>query len=557
MFFYNTKEPLVIAALGVLVLIPSGVKASDTAQEIRLLKARLQQLEAKVAHRQRLEKARAKEAAAVPSAAPAAAGGHEARPQGPDYFTFKGVRITPGGFIAAQSVWRSNWMGADTRTPWGNIPYGFLPGAHTSEFRMSARASRASLRVDADIDSATHLTGYGEFDFLGAAQTANSNQSNSYNPRLRLAYVTVDSDPLGLHVSAGQMWSLATLNAVGISPETAVRPDSIDNNYVPGYVVARQPALQITKDINKEFWLSFSAEGSATTYAIPGPTAFGTINLPTNVPGVTQPVVLAPPAAGGLFNAANNYSFNRTPDFIGKAAWDTSVADHNVHVEGFGLLRDITDRAYWGNHSQWAGGFGAGVIVSVIPKFLDIQVSGMTGRGIGRYGVSQISDATYQLSGAVLPIAERIALIGATLHATPQTELYAFAGGEFAGKQPQWSIVNRTLYVGGYGNPFYNNSGCGFENDTVTAAVAATAPLLPCAGQTKDVRQLTGGVWQTLYRGPLGRVKVGAQYSYTVRDSFVGFGATPRATEHMWYTALRYYPFDGTSASAAPVLAKF
>jgi hypothetical protein len=545
------------AILGTFLLLPIAAKASDTGEEIRLLKARLQQLEGKVARRERAAEARAKEAKAVQSAGPAATGAGDVGPRGPDYFTFKGIRITPGGFIAAQSVWRSSGMGADTRTPWGNIPYGFLPGAHIPEFRMSARASRASLRVNADIDSDTHITGYGEFDFLGAAQTANSNQSNSYNPRLRLAYANVDFDAWGLHILAGQIWSLATMNAVGISQDTALRPETIDNGYAPGYVWARQPGFQITKDINQEFWFSFGAESGATTYAIPGPSAFGAVNLPTNVPGVTAPVLVAPPASGGLFNAANNYSFNRMPDFIAKAAWDTSVADHNVHVEGFGLLRDMTDRAYWGNHSQWAGGVGAGVIVSVIPKILEFQFSGMVGRGIGRYGTSQISDATFQISGAVQPISERMALLGVTLHATPQMELYAFAGGEFAGKQPQWSIINHTLYVGGYGNPFYNNSGCGFENDTALAAVAATTSLLPCAGQTKDVRQLTGGVWQTLYRGPYGRVRVGAQYSYTLRDSFVGLGATPRATEHTWLSALRYYPFDGTSASITPIATKF
>ena len=430
---------------------------------------------------------------------------------------------------------------------------------------MSARASRASLAVSGDINPDTHIVGYGEIDFLGAAQTANSNQSNSYTPRLRQAYANVDYDPWGLHVTAGQMYSLATMNSVGIKPDTPLQPPTIDNNYVPGFVYTSQPGLHVTKDFDKQFWVSLGVESAATTYAIPGPviTQFGrfnvpaTVNLPTNVPGVTQPVLLAPAVNGGAFNAANNYSYTRMPDFLGKAAWDTSFAERNIHVESFGLLRDMTDRAYWGNHSQWAGGVGAGVVVAVIPKLVDVQLSGMTGRGIGRYGVSQLSDATYQLSGAVQPIAERIALAGVTVHATPTTDVYGFAGGEFAGKQPQLTAVGRTLYVGGYGNPLYNNSGCGFENDTTVAGVAAAASLLPCAGQTKAVRQLTGGVWQTVFQGSFGKVRAGAQYSYTIRDSMVGFGATPRATENMWYTSLRYYPFDGPTAVLAPIVTKF
>jgi len=36
-----------------------------------------------------------------------------------------------------------------------------------------------------DINDHVHIEGYGEFDFLGNAQTGNSNQTNSYNPRIR------------------------------------------------------------------------------------------------------------------------------------------------------------------------------------------------------------------------------------------------------------------------------------------------------------------------------------------------------------------------------------
>ncbi len=321
---------------------------------------------------------------------------------------------------------------------------------------------------------------------------------------------------------------------------------------MPGYVWARQPGIRLTKDFNKKLWLSFAAETSAVTYALPGPTAFGTTNLPL----INAPVLVAPPAAGGLFNVANNYSFNRMPDFIGKAAWDATIADRKIHIEAVGLLRDMTDRAYWGDHSQWAGGVGAGVIVPILPKLLDFQVSAMTGRGIGRYSAGQISDASYQLTGAVQPIHERFAMAGLRLHATPQTDLFAVAGGEFASKQPQWAALGRTLLVGGYGDPLYNNSGCGFENGAVAGGVALNIPLLPCSGQTKALRQLTGGIWHTFYQGSFGKLRFGAQYSYTVRDSFVGFGATPKGTENMFYTSLRYYPFEGSSAALAPPVTK-
>ncbi len=547
----NPRRTAGAAALGALALFPgAGAFASDAQTEIRLLKARLQQLEAKIARRAKEEKAAARAEAArpVPQPPPPVVQPVAGLP-GPDRFFFKGVEIRPGGYIALETVWRSRWMGADIATPWQNIPYGFLPGGHTGEFRLSARPTRPILTIKADIDPYTRITGYLETDFLGAAQTANSNQSNSYNLRLRQAYANIESDAYGLQLGAGQMWSLVTMNSVGIKPDTTLQPTVIDHNYMPGYVWTRQPGIRITKDIAKQFWFALSAESSAATYALPGPTAIGTNSLPI----IGQPVLLAPPVGGGLFNAANNYSFTRMPDFVAKAAWDATIADRTIHVEAFGLLRDITDRAFWGNHSQWGGGVGAGVVIPVVPKYLDVQFSGMTGRGVGRYGTAQISDATFQLSGAPQLIHERMALAGAVLHATPQTDLYAFAGGDFASKQPQVSGVGGSLLIGGYGNPLYSNIGCDFENDAVVAGVAANVSLLPCSGQTKSVRQLTGGVWHTFYQGPFGKLRAGAQYSHTVRDAFVGFGATPRGTENMVYTSLRYYPFDGPSAILAPV----
>jgi hypothetical protein len=544
----------VAAFLGLLVCsMTNPAKADSTSAEIRLLKARLKLLEAKVTQQERTAKSERQGRAAKPALASARTAAVVIT--GPEHFFFKGLEITPGGFFAAESVYRSHWMGADNNTPFQNIPFDFIPGAHQSEWRATARPSRPSLMIKADIDRQTHIMAFGEVDFLGAAQTANSNQSNSYNLRMRQAYGNVDFDEYGVHVAAGQMWSLVTMNSAGIRPDTSLQPLTIDHQYLPGYVWARTPGFRITKDFNKQLWAAFSIESSSATYVVPGPTAFGTTALPL----IGAPALLAPPAAGGLFNAANPYPFTRMPDMIGKVAWDGELAERKVHVEGFGLLRDVTDRAYWGNHSQWGGGGGGGVVVQLMPKLLDFQFSGMIGNGIGNYGAGQLPVATYQLSGAPQLISERLAMAGLILHPTPQTEVYGFAGGEFSGKHPQWAAVGSTLFVGGYGNPFYNNTTCGLENDASNPTAPGVAANVAigglCAGQTKSLRQLTGGIWHTLYQGPFGRIRAGAQYSYTVRDGFAGFGGTPRGTENMVYTSLRYYPFDGPAA-AAPAITK-
>lgn len=525
------------------------VLASDaeTLAEIRALKAKLHKLEHRLDEQAQTQRGVDRSGRAPVETAVVKDGDGRLWP---DKFFYKGITITPGGFIALENVWRSHWIGADVNTPFQNIPYGFGATGHTNEFRFSARQSRLSMLAQGNINPSTHISAYVETDFLGAGQTANSNESNSYNLRVRHLYTNVDWDDFGLHLLAGQSWSLTTMNTSGVKPDSVNPPATIDAQYVPGFVWARQPQLRLVKDFGKRFWIAFSAEGAANTFAGYGalqPGLPGTTTLP-----LQNPILFGQAAGGGLFNAVNSYSLNRMPDMVTKAAWDPTFADRTIHVEGFGLLRDFTDRAYFGNHSVWAGGFGAGVIVPVVPKLLDIQVSGMTGRGIGRYGSAQMSDATWSATGAPLPIHQRMLLVGATVHATPQTDIYALAGGEFAAANPQYAKYGSSLVIGGYGNPFFNNMGCDIENDALTALPflsggtalnGAYGGNLACSGQIRAVRQITGGIWHTFYQGPFGKLKAGAQYSHTVKDAFPGWGPTPKASEDMVLTSIRYYPF--------------
>ena len=59
-------------------------------------------------------------------------------------------------------------------------------------------------------------------DFLGAGVTANARESNSYNLRIRQAWLTYDNDYYHFHLMAGQGWSLLTQDRVGIQPLSLV-----------------------------------------------------------------------------------------------------------------------------------------------------------------------------------------------------------------------------------------------------------------------------------------------------------------------------------------------
>lgn len=100
---------------------------------------------------------------------------------------YKGVTITPGGFLAGESIWRQRALNADVYTNFNGTPYGGAGEAHTSEWVPSARATRPSVLITGKVPFGT-LSGFFEGDFLSAGSTSNNLQSNSYTLRVRQAW---------------------------------------------------------------------------------------------------------------------------------------------------------------------------------------------------------------------------------------------------------------------------------------------------------------------------------------------------------------------------------
>ena len=298
-----------------------------------------------------------------------------------------------------------------------------------------------------------------------------------------------------------------------------------------------------------------SAENPSTTFGgtIPG----GGANLGTGAAaapgGAVSPLVngIAYGVTGATNNnSANTITLNHVPDVVGKVALDTDrLFGRNIHLEGWGVGRDFTDRyqsagpvlGTFGSpasHDTFGGGGGGTILVSVVPKLLDVQFSGAYGRGIGRYGTAQLPDVTVGADGTIHPLAESMFLAGVTYHALPELDLYAYAGQE---RTTSFSSTAGGVQFG-YGNPNFNNSGCNIEN-----TAAAT-----CVGNNKLVRQITGGFWDKIYSGNYGRLQIGAQYSYTQRYAFQGSAGTAatagtvgaKTDEHIVLGSLRYYPFQ-------------
>ena len=144
--FKRRHQPAMAAlALGALMSFQAGAaQAADTAAEIRLLKARLKQLEERVAEQGRKEKeTQAQMRNAAPPPGPPPAPGVYTYPVGiglpPQPFGntladrlakikgypyvgssslyLGGMSITPGGFLELGSITRSAFIGADKATP--------------------------------------------------------------------------------------------------------------------------------------------------------------------------------------------------------------------------------------------------------------------------------------------------------------------------------------------------------------------------------------------------------------------------------------------------------
>jgi len=94
----------------------------------------------------------------------------------PSTLHYKGVTLTPGGYLAGETVWRSKATGGDIPTAFNALPYEHADAYSLSEFYGSSRQSRIALMVEGKVDWGT-LRGYYEADFLGTGITSNNNRS--------------------------------------------------------------------------------------------------------------------------------------------------------------------------------------------------------------------------------------------------------------------------------------------------------------------------------------------------------------------------------------------
>jgi hypothetical protein len=473
--------------------------------------------------------------------------------KGPTFFDTVHVSLA-GSFIAMEGAFRArNEISSGASDPaFGTIPLQNSSLWSENEVRFSAQQSRIALKMTGDIDPAQHLKGYYESDWLGAANTANSRESNSYNLRIRQAYFGYENDNWHSHFSAGQMWSLLTQNRVGILNGTENTPLTIDAQYVVGFNWARQPAIRWVQDWNKVAWFGVSVEAPQTAFASNGAGVAGTPNT-----GLTVPPGLAVNATNtcnnsGLLDNQTSCSNNNAPDIIEKVAVDPGFG----HYEALALQRFFADQVttspnptpQWSTKTTVGWGVGGSALVPVWPKFVDLQGSVLYGQGIGRYASSQLTDAVIGSSGQVLPITSVQFLVGGVAHPWMGSDWYVYYGQEQT-QRNAWTVAGTQ---GGWGNLLFAESGCGAgatagAGGTLISPAAFNTTSATCTANVQRSQEITVGFWQDFYKGDLGRMRYGLQYEFVQLDLFNGTGSVAgglHPNNNIVFFSLRYYPFN-------------
>ena len=498
---------------------------------------------------------------------------------------YKGITITPGGFVSANLNWRKNNQNLDNFGGFNALPFNGSSNAHLSELRLTGRYTRASLLAQGKFGGSA-VQAYYEMDFEGAAQTANETTTNSFQPRIRELWANVDA-PGGVSFSGGQTWSLITANRTGVGPRGLMLPAHISASLVVGWHYTRQSGFRVYKTWNladkKKFYVAFAAENGQTTFAGATPAGFTVWGLQGSAaisPGTAANCNNAPTAAtigsgastisvtgsAPCSTFAAGLSSNGAPDLIGKIAFEPGWGHFELGVLGRFFRDRVALTASAGNsnagtnHTTPGAGVSFNAVLPVVAKKVDVVITTLGGRGIGRYSPNT-TDVTIRPDGTLQPLLGYSGAVGIETHPTPKFDFLIYAGDEYIQRSPYYTGGTALLPTGvGYGLVSADLRGCQMEIPTVatnatlvTTTTGSTAVLTAgtgpgCAASNRNLMEVSPGFWYRFYKGPAGTIQFGAFYGYFRRSVWAGrldaTGATkggPTGEQHEILTAFRWY----------------
>jgi hypothetical protein len=471
--------------------------------------------------------------------------------EAPATIAYKGLRLTPGGFVEATMLERQRNQNGDIFTQFSTLPLNGSANSAIREFRGSSRLSRLQLLAEGNAGK-TKITGFWAADFMGVSPVSNYQETNSWVLRIREAWGQVKT-PGGFTFTGGQMWSLNTLFRKGIDNRTQYLPINEEFGIVPGFNYLRQMGFRMVKTFSDKAAFGLEIDNAETTFATGG-------TLPQSVQGLAISTTAAAPfgyiipqfnatdAAGAtVSNVSSGATANFAPDLIAKLAFDPGFG----HYEVYGIARFLRDRVQTGgtglvstagagatcvaapgtltascplnkgdNTVSFGYGVGAGTVLPVTKK-VDFILTGAAGAGIGRYAASDGTDVTLNNRLELTPVKTIDAFAGIEMHPTPKVDFFVYGGAEYY-QRVQYSVLagtfpttivsatnNTNLVTGGTGQPF------GYGNISSAPGTA-----------NKDIGMVATGLVYRVFRGPYGTVQFSPQVEFLQRTAWAGLGGS-------------------------------
>jgi len=331
------------------------------------------------------------------------------------------AKIRIGGYVGLHGIYRSTNSGGAVGTSFASIPYADTVQGNVSEARLSAQASRLSIRVDAEYPQGARfrrLSGYFEMDFAGSTPGNIAVTTSGAGFRLRLAFAEVQYGQT-FFLAAGQAFSLMTApkDQLSIWPADVELTTAVDLNYVAGMVWNRSPQLRLTWRPSKRFNWAASVENPEQQLG--------------------SGVVRLPQCCASDIDAQYNTGAdelrapNLMPDFSTRVTYSPRK---EIHIDAGGVLRVFrhTVAPYDEDFKAAGGGASGNIRVNATPG-TKIFGEGAFGSGMGRYIGGLVPDAAFRSDGSISLIDTTSWVGGVEQTLTPRVSVAGYYSGVNAG----------------------------------------------------------------------------------------------------------------------------
>ena len=272
-------------------------------------------------------------------------------------------------------------------------------------------------------------------------------------------------------------------------------------------------------------WFGFSVEAPQVNFVS---NSIGTVGAPTDANVGSSPI--PPGLAINQLEHLQHSGLARTarPPARTTSRPTSSRKSRPIRVGAttklFGLQRFFADEVStlacansWCQKVNFGWGVGGSALLPVIPKYLDLQGSVMTGQGTGRYGSSQLADVTIGPDGSLTAAADHCKFLRRRRRPSvararrlrllrPGTDPVPISGPS----PPRKAVMATRRYV----NNGCLNAGPGFRRRRLQHG----DPRHACTANVQRTQEFTIGFWQNIYKGDVGRFTFGAQYEYVRSD---------------------------------------